>query len=425
MTAAAWHIGQWLNAIQTTFVGLLRVWSVPIVLLLSLASGYTTYYGLSFFITDWIALIITIAVQSIVVICTLELAAMHWRANLTRFVSTAVSLLVAVFVSVSFSYFKFYEFSQRDTILIDRLGTFQSDINRYLESVVGVKSGLMSAQQKRVEQASLEASQAYVGSHPAMQGEFRNQIGKGPFWTHFNDILEAERTKLKALESRFTDLDRYLAEVRSGLKEFSLRMDDAAAYERMLRSLQDLQGSAENLAAVYGLKPVEAPRFGSYAEFARGITPSFAMWENISLFALACAAMVDFFTLVLSYRLEFTAPGPLTEGEKDLAYQGLRQFGEFTINKNDELEFVIEKTELERARRYSDWERMFAVAMLLNRGYLRKISERAVEFAPNLYPVIGERMQAARDADKPGEAANDNKLDEVLIRKGYGYGPRP
>jgi hypothetical protein len=144
------------------------------------------------------------------------------------------------------------------------------------------------------------------------------------------------------------------------------------------------------------------------------------MWEDISWFALACASMVDFFVLVLSYRLEFTAPGPLTEEEKDLAYQGLRQFGEFTINKNDELEFVIERTELERARRFSDWPRMFAVAFLLNRGYLRKMSDRSVEFAPNLYPLIAERMSARQPPELRALPGGEDKLGEALRRKGHG-----
>ena len=53
---------------------------------------------------------------------------------------------------------------------------------------------------------------------------------------------------------------------------------------------------------------------------------------------------------------------------------------------------IIEKTELERARQYSDWSRMFAVGFLLSRGFLRKVDARTVEFAPNLYPMIAERM---------------------------------
>ena len=35
---------------------------------------------------------------------------------------------------------------------------------------------------------------------------------------------------------------------------------------------------------------------------------------------------------------------------------------------------------------------MFAVGLLLNRGFLRKIDERTVEFAPNLYPLISAKM---------------------------------
>ena len=116
------------------------------------------------------------------------------------------------------------------------------------------------------------------------------------------------------------------------------------------------------------------------------------MWSDFSLFAFACAAMVDFFTFLLSYRLETTAPGPLSEEEQELAFECLRQFSQFSINGNDELEMIIEKSDFERARRYSDWSRMFAVGFLLSRGFLRKIDDRSVEFAPNLYPLVAKRM---------------------------------
>lgn len=415
-STAVWRIGSWLNTVQSTFIGLLRVWSIPIVLLLSVAAGFNTYYGLSHFITPWIALSITIAVQSIIVICTLELAGMHWRANPFRYASVVLSLLVALTVSVSFAYFRFYEYSHRDSILIARQASLAGDVNRYIEGVVSLKSQLTTAQQKRIEQASEEATRAYLGAHPGMQG----QIGKGRVWSYYNEILQGEQAKLKQLDAGFRGIETRLTAVRAALQEFSLRMKDPAAYERLVQAFLDLQGDAETLAAAQGAAPIEAPRFGPYAEFAQGLTPSFAMWKDISWFTLACAAMVDFFTLFLAYRLESTAPGPLTEEEKDLAFRGLRQFGEFTINQNDELEFVIEKTELERARRYSDWSRMFSVAFLLNRGYLRKMSDRTVEFAPNLYPIIAERIGASKPAEQRAEPANDDRLVEALKRKHYG-----
>ncbi|BBA33515.1 uncharacterized protein sS8_1557 [Methylocaldum marinum] len=415
MTASTWRIGQWLNAVQSTFVGLLRILSIPIVLSLSVAEGYNTCYGLSYFIPQWIALIMTIAVQSMIVICTLELAGMRWRANPMRYLSVLLSLLVALIVSISFAYFRFYEFSQRDAILLERQTGIVLDANRYIEDLVGLKSRLIAAQQKRVELASDDATRAYLGTHPGMQG----QIGKGKVWGFYNEILQNEEAKLKQLNGHSEALEKRLSEVRSALQEFLLMVNDAAAYERLIRTFQDLQGEAEILASNYGTLPIEAPRFGSYAEFSLGITPSFAMWKNISWFTLALAAMVDFFILFLSYRLESTAPGPLSEDEKELAYLGLRQFGEFTINENDELEFVIEKTELERARRYSDWSRMFSVAFLLNRGYLRKINDKSVEFAPNLYPIIAERLKRRQTANPTEQPANQNELNDILKRKGY------
>ena len=419
-SAAAWRIGEWLNAVQSTFVGLLRVWSVPIVLMLSIASGYTTYYGLSYFITPWIALIVTVAVQSILVICALELAGMHFRANPLRFLSVVVSLVVALIVSVSFSYFKFYEFSQRDAILIGRQTALSQNVNRYIDGLAGLRSRLMASQQKRVEDAAKEATQAYLGSHPGIPGETRRKVGKGQVWSYYNEILQGEQARLKRLDAESQSLEKALTQLRSALQEFSFRMNDATAYERLAREFQTLQGEAETLAAAHGLTPVEAPRFGPYSEFSQGITPSFAMWQQISWFALACATMVDFFTLVLSYRLESTAPGPLSEEEKNLAFQGLRQFSEFTINRNDELEFVFEKTELERARRYADWSRMFSVAFLLNRGYLRKMTDRTVEFAPNLYPVIAERMTPQKPEPAGAVPANDDPAAETLRRRSHG-----
>jgi hypothetical protein len=418
VSAHVWRIGQLLNAVQSTFVGLLKVWSIPIVLMLSIASGYTTYYGMSYFISGWIALIITVAVQSIIVICTLELAGIHWKANLPRFLSTGASLLVALAVSVSFSYFKFYEFSQRDSILIERLGRFEQDILGYLDAVARLKSHLAAEQKKRADAAAHEETLAYLGAHPTMKNNYRGHVvGKGPFWQHYNEIQERERGEMDKLEREIGVLDERLLELRANLKEFTFRMNDPAAFEKVLLSYNQAQIQADNLAARHGATPVKSPKLMSFAEFGQSVTPTFAMWQDISWFPLACAAMVDFFTLILSYRLEFTAPGPLTEEEKELAYQGLKQFSDFTINRNDELEFSIEKTELERARRISDWSRMFAVSFLLNRGFLRKISNRKVEFAPNLYPIVAERMRARRDVLR---SANDERLQELMEKKTRG-----
>lgn len=421
MSPSIWRIGQLLNSVQSTFVGLLRIWSIPIVLMLSVATGYNTFYGMTHFILPWISLIVTIAVQSIIVITTLELASIHWKANLPRYLMTLLSLAVALTVSISFGYFRFYEFSERDNIRIQRHKSFEEDIARYVDAVARLKGEMVAKQKQRAEEAANEANQAYLGIHPAMLGkDYRAQagkVGKGPFWSLYNEAQQREQGQLARLEREITDLDQQMTDLRSGLKEFSFHMSEPAAYDKVVMSFGRLQSQVENLAAVAGVPPVKAPVLASFAQIASGILPTFEMWNNVSWFALACAAMMDFFVVVLSYRLEFTAPGPLTEEEKELAYLGLRQFANFAINQNDELEFRIERTELERARGRSDWTRMFAVAFLLNRGYLRKISAKTVEFAPNLYPVISERLQARTDAAAQSPQTDDATLKQLVEKR--------
>ncbi len=393
MKSNSWSLGQILNRVQSTFIGLLRVWSIPIVLMLGLASGYTTYYGMSYFITPWIALIITIAVQSIIVICSLEIASIHWKANRTRFVLVVFSLLLSVSVSVSFSYFKFYEISEKENIQLQRLDGVKKSMQQYVDEIMSVKAELLSAQQTKVDKAEKEAKMAFLGTHPEISEKYRNQVGHGPFFRQYNSLKETEAAKLAELNQRFGDLAKELTAVRVALNSIGGQAEISQQdYQTLVSAYTAVQSGFENIVTDFGQSSPVAPVLLPYAKFTRGFNPSFAMWAAFSWFAFACAIMVDLFTIILSYRLEFTAPGPLSEPEQDLAYKCLREFSELRINHNDELEMMIEKSELERARRYSDWSRSFGAAYLLNRGYLRKVDDKTVEFAPNLYPIIADRL---------------------------------
>lgn len=386
-------LGGLINRAQTLFVGLLRIWSIPIVLMLSIASGFTTFYGMSHFILPWIALIITIAIQSIIVICSLEIAGIHWKANRFRYFSIFMSLVIALCASVSFSYFKFYEISEQESIRIQRLAQLRTEVDDYLRKILEVKTAILDEQRIELEKASKEVSQAYFGIHPITPEQYRNQVGEGPFWRHYNQRYQEKRQYFEQFDQGFAELDRIVRKLQIDLNHLD---NDSQAieptYQKVLAESQDLQIKFNELATKAGRKVPVPPVLMSYVQFVQGVKPSFAMWTGFSWFAFICAAMVDFFTVLLSYRLEFTAPGPLSEWEQELVFECLRQFNEFRINENDELEMVIEKTELERARGYSDWSRMFAVGFLLSRGFLRKIDKRTVEFAPNLYPLIAERM---------------------------------
>lgn len=399
-------LGYLINRIQTLFVSMLRIWTIPIVLMLSVSSGFTTYYGLSHFITPWIALVITIAIQSIIVICSLEMAGIHWAANRMRYFSVVASLCVAIAASVTFSYFKFYEISERETLHINRIQQIRQDIKVYLDTVLTHKNQLMQKHQQELDKASRDVSQAYFGTHEQIAEGYKNQVGEGPFWRHYNQIYQKKKQTFQAQEQAFLELDNKIRLLQASLGELDVAKNQETAYYALLKHYQDIQLIVNQVSSSGGLTLPDAPMLMSYKQFSEDVKPSFAMWQGFSWFAFVCAAMVDFFTVLLSYRLEFTAPGPLTAQEEELVFECLRQFSEFRINQNDELEMIIEKSELEKARRYSDWSRMFVVGLLLSRGFLRKVDARTVEFAPNLYPLIAEKMSDKISALKAKAVAN-------------------
>lgn len=403
-------VGGLINRLQTFFVGILRLWTIPIVLMLSIASGFTTYYGMSHFITPWIALIITIAIQSIIVICSLEMANIHWRANSIRYASVLLSLLIAIAASITFSYFKFYEISQQSNIRIERLNLVRLAVNDYLNDVLTVKTDLLDQQRNLVEHASKEVTQAYFGTHPLIVNN-KYQVGEGPFWRHYNQLYQEKKQQLSQLEQNFSEFDGHYSQLQAALREFVQSEGEGTHYQSLLAAYNGLQLKFNHVVSSFGKPAPPAPVLMAYAQFVQPVQPSFAMWQGFSSFAFACAAMVDFFTVLLSYRLEVTAPGPLSEREQELVFECLREFTEFRINGNDELEIIIEKTDLERARRYQDWPRMFAVGFLLSRGFLRKVDAKTVEFAPNLYPLMADHMvgkiqafkiEPLHSADLPG-----------------------
>ncbi|MGR8932147.1 MAG: hypothetical protein ACU836_16065, partial [Gammaproteobacteria bacterium] len=291
-----------------------------------------------------------------------------------------------------FSYFKFYEISEQETLHIDRIQQLRRDVKSYLDALLTHKNQLMQKHQNELDKASKDVTQAYFGTHELIAPGYKNQVGEGPFWRHYNKIYQEKKEAFQAQEKIFLELDNKIRLLQSSLGDLDVAQDSETAYYQMLKHYQDMQLLVNQLSSSAGLALPDAPMLMTYKQFVEEVKPSFSMWQGFSWFAFVCAAMVDFFTVLLSYRLEFTAPGPLTVQEEELVFECIRQFSQFRINANDELEMIIEKSELEKARRYSDWSRMFVVGLLLNRGFLRKVDARTVEFAPNLYPLVAEKM---------------------------------
>ena len=392
-------LAQKIDQTQTLFVSLLRLWTIPIVLLLSLASGFTTFYGMSHFITPWIALIITVAIQSIIVICSLELASVRWQANRVRFLSIVLTLLIGLAASISFSYFKFYEIANQQQIQHARLEGVRQSISAYLARVEAAGAELQKAQQARVEKAEDAFRQAYFGTHPVIPPKFKGMVGDGPFSRQFRKVVEQERDRLEKLRQAQVHLRQAIAKLRIDLNHLGNgRSIEQQAYERVLDAVHQVHLQHSALRSEFGGVAVTEPRLTSYAQVTQKLQPSFAMWRGFSPFAFACALMVDLFTVLLSYRLELSSPAPLSEDEKRLVLKLLTQFRDYRINEHDELELTIDKAPWERARRYQDGPRLFAVGLLLKRGLLRRVNRHQVEFAPGLYSLIaeelGDRMKA-------------------------------
>ena len=298
-------LGRLINSVQTVFVGILRIWSIPIVLLLSIASGFTTFYGLSHFIIPWIALIITVAIQSIIVICSLEIAGIHWKANRFRYFTIMVSLLIALAASISFSYFKFYEISEQDTIHIRRLNQVQQNVNGYLNNITEVKNTILEHHRKALEQATKEVSQAYFGTHPEVLPRYKHVVGKGPFWKRYNELFQNKKKENTLRELAFTKLDEKILSLQGNLSQLDTRQDKEAIYQKILANLQEVQVNFNQLTASEGNKPLTAPLLMPYAQFIQAVQPNFSMWVGFSVFAFVCAAMVDFFygIIILSVRV--------------------------------------------------------------------------------------------------------------------------
>lgn len=182
-------LGFFINRIQTLFVGLLRVWTIPIVLMLSICSGFTTYYGLSHFIVPWIALVITVAIQSIIVICSLELAGIHWKANKMRYFSVVASLIIALAASISFSYFKFYEISEQSNLHINRLAKIRQDIKSYLNQVLSLKAETLQQHKKELAQASQDVSKPILAHMQKFQRNYAIRLGKGRSGSTINRFM--------------------------------------------------------------------------------------------------------------------------------------------------------------------------------------------------------------------------------------------
>ncbi len=133
---------------------------------LSVCSGYTTFLGLSLYVRWWpVALIFTIAVQSLIVIGTLQLSMNHWRASAIRILSILACVALAMGVSVYFSYFSFYQMFEAEKITRAKFHQLNSSINVFVDEVLAAKGKVAAAQTQTVSDLRRAALQEAVGAN--------------------------------------------------------------------------------------------------------------------------------------------------------------------------------------------------------------------------------------------------------------------
>jgi len=93
---------------------------------------------------------------------------------------------------------------------------------------------------------------------------------------------------------------------------------------------------------------------------------------------------------VFSSGLQFTKTEELTEEEQKQVYRWFKESIGFEMSPQDRFQIGIRaphRISLEN-KSYDDSSHKLAIAMLLNKGYLRRVDKSNVEFTERLYELI-------------------------------------
>ena len=138
------QFNQWLRNFGEGFVNLLRIFRIPLVLSLVIASGYTTYLGMVNFIDTFIALTVTVAVQIIIVLSSYELAKSNFKIQKGRFIGFLISLLLGLIVSANFTYITFFNNSNSQKVKKEEFEKLDTMLWEYRQKVNSKKSELIA-----------------------------------------------------------------------------------------------------------------------------------------------------------------------------------------------------------------------------------------------------------------------------------------
>ncbi len=378
------------------------VLSIPIILALSLASGYTTFHGMSIYVpSQWIAVVITFAVQAVIIIASIELGKAHIRANLLRFAGLVLSLIIGLAVSMFFSYFTFFENAESAGTKEKKFNLLNAAVNEYIAKAWESKTEIILKKEEQIKTVQKEVDDAFWGRSKDTPGKMQKP-GKGQLYRYYKEKLDKEEKGLNTVRAQFEAIQAQEKELRSSLAQLSMvevGTPDGYAratqpvYEKIRQQFAALTGLFEHVFSDNGISPVGIPEVMPHDIYVK-MTPTLGdITENpIAPLPLCLAVVIDVLTFVLSYRLQVVPMGTLFEDQKKFVYKHLKAFSKWHINKNDHLEFGIEKSPDEESTGYNDGPRKFAAATLLNLGFIRRVKKSSAEFTSFFYPIVMEEL---------------------------------
>lgn len=351
-----------------------------VILGLCCASAYTTFTGLNLYLPWWpISLILTIAVQVLVVIGTLQLTMARRQASLRRFLGIAFCLFLSMGVSVFFSYFAFYQQYESENLQLQRFATVSGGVDAFLREIQDLRTKLVSQQQQSIRQQRDKAEAEALGAN--------GQVGKGKKYDTLYDEVKRRETELAELSNE-DEVEAHVNELRVFVANTNpSKLLSENEYQHFMDLVASIRKSVDRFTKKQGVPPVNPPNIIRWEEY-REKRPAFSDLAHISPVAASLAVLVDLFAVFLTFWLESVPFGRLTQKERKLVVESILQFSDWKINENNQLDFRLSRTEAERSSGINDGPRTFWASSLLSRGLLKRVDPSRAEFAPRLYKVF-------------------------------------
>jgi hypothetical protein len=389
-------LNQFVHRLYVTFINLMHVTTIPIVIALSVASGFTTFGGMRLYINEWIALAVTFAVQSILVLAAFELSNTYFRAHRLRFLFLLLSLLIAVSVSINFSYIMFYEKSRGASEKVEKFERMDDDIQAYIAEVKRIKSEAVAEKLARIEELKRQ-SQSRLREAPPRDAPRSQWYRWRLLYESDNKELVAEKEELATLVGRFEqDVEPRVSSFLAGTWRQEI-INDAAGYTRAVTEFDVLTNLIGDGLSRAGRTPVKSPVITPWELFNQ-LSPPYAF---LSQLPLLLAFVIDILIFLFSWRLKSLPFGVMSEEEKELAYYGIKQFTGHRIGRDDRLQFRITKTGDEESEDYDDKLRTNILALLMTKGYAKRVDGQHVELSPRFDDTLAKKLSDELVSNRP------------------------